>query len=402
MPPKMDYPTISAVFSADWNIFGFDPNGLLAYLVAYFFGPQFRPATLGHLPRWVGEVLPPRYGPPGPQQAARLPLGWKPNPPPLYYGVPSGPYLPSPKTFSPSGFASMLRPHPRAPIGFVSEAKSEDTGEIRKRSMTLWKTYLGTAFNVTIRFACGAGARLGYFIVPSDIEWWIFRSKICKRLGANSATARLAYRQFHDVLYGSLCLLRGAGDWDGAMDKMREADAENANVELEIVDVVATKVRHCGAFIPVSPLILAWQTTSRGRKRPQVGTQAAGHLSDRGIPIETFYFQYPHIEDLLKLLDNEADGYVAGWSLNGLNLREMLRRARMERMDDFVLTSPRTLHVTCGIPAKAVNLLYLGATKMIKLVHMEMETEIREIRELREEYARGQERDASSRSSVEA
>jgi hypothetical protein len=198
----MDYPTISAVFSADWNIFGFDPNRLLAYLVAYFFGPQFRPAMLGHLPQWVGEVLPPCYGTPGPQQAARLPLGWKPNPPPLYYGVPSGPYLPSPKTFSPSGFASMLCPHPRAPIGFVSEAKSEDTGETHKCSMTLWKTYLETVFNVTIRFACGAGACLGYFIVPSDIEWWTFHSKVCKHLGANSATACLAYWQFHDVLYG--------------------------------------------------------------------------------------------------------------------------------------------------------------------------------------------------------
>jgi hypothetical protein len=75
------------------------------------------------------------------------------------------------------------------------------------------------------------------------MEWWTFRSKICRRLRVKNATACLAYHQFHDVLYRSLCPLRGAEDWADALDKMCEADEENANVELEIIDVVETHVR---------------------------------------------------------------------------------------------------------------------------------------------------------------
>jgi hypothetical protein len=105
----------------------------------------------------------------------------------------------------------------------------------------------------------------------------------------------------------------------------------------------------------------------------------------------------------LKLLDNELDGYVSGWSWNGHNLRDTLRKAHMERMDDFVMTSPRDLHLSYGIPAQAIEMLYLGAEKMIRIVHLEMETEIKDIRELREEYAHGQAREEeNSRSSVEA
>lgn len=125
----MDAPSVDVVFSADWNIFGYDPNGLLAYLVAYFFGPDWLPETFDHLPRWVGEVNPPRYGPPGPQQAKSLPLGWKCKPPPLYYGECSGPYLPPPRFFRPSAFASMIRPHPRVPEAVRKEKPTEDKGE---------------------------------------------------------------------------------------------------------------------------------------------------------------------------------------------------------------------------------------------------------------------------------
>jgi hypothetical protein len=127
----MEAPSFAVVFSADWNIFGYDPNGLLAYLVAYFFGPQWIPNTFNHLPMWVGNIQPPCYGPPGPQQTAHLPLNWEANPPPLYYGVPSGLYLPPPRTFSPSAFAFMLSPHPRAPVCLVPEDKEDDdTGEM--------------------------------------------------------------------------------------------------------------------------------------------------------------------------------------------------------------------------------------------------------------------------------
>lgn len=67
--------------------------------------------------------------------------------------------------------------------------------------------------------------------------WWDFRGKVCKHMGVRYATARLAYRQFHDILYGSLCRLRGSVDWAEAMIKMKIASNENATTELEIIDV---------------------------------------------------------------------------------------------------------------------------------------------------------------------
>lgn len=125
----MEAPSLDEVFSADWNIFGYDPNGLLAYLVAYFFGPDWLPETFDHLPRWVGEVKPPRYGPPGPHQAAHIPPGWKCTPPPLYYGEPSRPYLPPPRIFRPSAFASLMRPHPRLPVDLEQRKTGRAGGE---------------------------------------------------------------------------------------------------------------------------------------------------------------------------------------------------------------------------------------------------------------------------------
>lgn len=93
-------------------------------------------------------------------------------------------------------------------------------------------------FLITIRY--GHGGKQRCFRIRSDADWWAFRLKACKRLGANPATARLAYRQLRDVLYGSLCRLRGAGDWKGAMLKMKEADEENAATQLEVVNVAGT------------------------------------------------------------------------------------------------------------------------------------------------------------------
>lgn len=125
----MNAPSLDVIFSADWNIFGYDPNGLLAHLVAYFFGPDWLPDTFSHLPRWTGEVKPPRYGPPGPQQTPHLPPGWKCTPPPLYYGVVSGPYLPPPRIFRPSVFAALMRAHPRVPLNLEKKVTGENNGE---------------------------------------------------------------------------------------------------------------------------------------------------------------------------------------------------------------------------------------------------------------------------------
>lgn len=132
------------------------------------------------------------------------------------------------------------------------------------------------------------------------------------------------------------------------------------------------------------------QTTSRGTstKRPIARSPASAHLSDRGLDIETYYFTYPKVEDLLKLLDNEVDGFVAGWSYKGISLCEMLKSVGMVNVEDFVMTSPLVLHTSCGIPVRAVELLYIGAEKMIRVVHKEMAHEIKDLREHREAYAR--------------
>lgn len=122
--PHTNMATLShtTIFNADWNIFGYDPNGLLAHLVAHFFG-LWIPDTFDHLPQWEGEVQPPRYGPPSPQQAKRLPVGWEPTLPLLYYGEPSAPYLPAPRKFRPSAFASMMNLRPMAPLSSTEKPK---------------------------------------------------------------------------------------------------------------------------------------------------------------------------------------------------------------------------------------------------------------------------------------
>jgi hypothetical protein len=58
----------------------------------------------------------------------------------------------------------------------------------------------------------------------------------------------------------------------------------------------------------------------------------------------------------------------------------------MERMDDFVMMAPLDLHMSCGIPVKAVELLYTGAEKMIRMTCHAMAHEIKDIWELREAY----------------
>lgn len=131
---------------------------------------------------------------------------------------------------------------------------------------------------------------------------------------------------------------------------------------------------------------LGLELTSRGNKRPLVCTPVSAHLSDRGINVETYYFSYPTIEDLLKLVDNEEDGLVSGWTWRGAKLEQLLRQAGMVRMDDFVTTSPLALHLSCGIPTRGVELLYMGAEKMIHLFHRQMAPEIKDIRDLKEEY----------------
>lgn len=70
---------------ADYNAFGRDPNGWLAFLAAFFWGPGFVPWYT--VQQFVGRPEPPRFGPPAPYQRNHLPQGWEPRVPPNFYGV---------------------------------------------------------------------------------------------------------------------------------------------------------------------------------------------------------------------------------------------------------------------------------------------------------------------------
>lgn len=70
---------------ADYNAFGPDPTGRLAFLAAFFWGPAFVPVYT--IQQFGGPPEPPRFGPPAPYQRGCLPEGWKPRAPPNFYGV---------------------------------------------------------------------------------------------------------------------------------------------------------------------------------------------------------------------------------------------------------------------------------------------------------------------------
>ena len=95
---------------ADYNAFGYDPQGHVASLAAYFYGPAWVPEDYSHLPSFANILIqPPRYGAPAPQQLHTLPLDFVMCLPPCYFGPPNPPYLPGPNTFSRDNFAAILR-----------------------------------------------------------------------------------------------------------------------------------------------------------------------------------------------------------------------------------------------------------------------------------------------------
>ena len=98
-----------ADIDSEYNAFGYDPFGIVAHLCHYFFGPEWRPTTNGHLDGLPITKGRPRYGQPSPHQARLLPVSFTFRPPPLYFGTPTaGSYIDGPLNFEPCIFAALL------------------------------------------------------------------------------------------------------------------------------------------------------------------------------------------------------------------------------------------------------------------------------------------------------
>jgi hypothetical protein len=88
---------------ADYNVFGRDPDGRIAFLAALFFGPNWVPLCPHQ--QFSGPPEPPRYGPPAQYQLQCLPKGFVAAPPPNYFSSrPSLPFRPSSPLSPPAGF----------------------------------------------------------------------------------------------------------------------------------------------------------------------------------------------------------------------------------------------------------------------------------------------------------
>lgn len=95
---------------ANYNALGRDPDGTMAWLVAFFFGPWLPPVP-AHV--FAGPPEPPRYGHPAQYQTACLPEGFKPQFPKIHGLDPSqtsvDDYLEPPAEWTPATFAALLQ-----------------------------------------------------------------------------------------------------------------------------------------------------------------------------------------------------------------------------------------------------------------------------------------------------
>ncbi|RDB27586.1 hypothetical protein Hypma_003885 [Hypsizygus marmoreus] len=105
---------------ANYNAFGRDPNGRLAFLASFFYGPEYVPKIT--IQQFGGPAEPPRYGPPARYQLHCLPVGFQPQRPPNFLDPDNldaednnlldldpdeSPYLDPPAVFYPSMFAAL-------------------------------------------------------------------------------------------------------------------------------------------------------------------------------------------------------------------------------------------------------------------------------------------------------
>lgn len=97
--------------------------------------------------------------------------------------------------------------------------------------------------------------------------------------------------------------------------------------------------------------------------------------------IDTYYFTYPAVDDLLQLLDTVLGD--DGRHFIDDRERQGLRIAGLTNVDDFVLISPVDLCLVSRIWPEKVNLLFAFAKDMIDDVHFEERRVIREVEDIR-------------------
>lgn len=241
---------------ADYNIFGYDPEGRMASLAAMFYGPAWQPVVQDNLLSFTDIVVaPPRYGAPCPQQLPALPQDFVPRLPPCYWGPPDPGYLAGPNTFNRDNFAAILlrhaedQPPPEENLEVQYGRRILNglpVGEVkhrgRCRATVTWNLHLMTlVFWVPVYYVLNNALHRIEFTIMSDMAWSEFRQISCKRLQIDPTQGKLGYKLYLEgYAESSPKALDNEVDWHNAMLKVGDLFENCSDVELEIVKLDCT------------------------------------------------------------------------------------------------------------------------------------------------------------------
>lgn len=227
--------------TSNTNAFGHDIDGRLTHLIQHLFG-IWTPHVV-HRPRFTGpHHSPPRYGPPSTEQIPWLPIGFRPQNPPLYYGSPSAPYLPPPLFYDSAVFSGLVsRPQRHQLSG----------GKLIQANATVVRTaaegmclhiqfeicscllFLVYVFKTFYR----VGTTIHEFKVPTNIACHLFERIIRLYLGTRTSGGRIGYRVIRDGSSEELRHLREPSDWQRILLGIRRAAEQSQCEGLEICNV---------------------------------------------------------------------------------------------------------------------------------------------------------------------
>lgn len=214
----------------------------------------------------------------------------------------------------------------------------------------------------------------------TNMTWKTFRQVAYRRLGLDTAHARLAYRLYVDGYSepGALTGLVNENGWHKLIDDIGEEFTYSNDVELEILDVNNA----VSSTVILLQEILQLQYTQRPKGNAKnsghvwhnsIGPRARHSLSSRAPDVETYAFFYPSV------LFDLPEGYEGVTSEE----IEIIRGAGVQNADDFTFLSPLNLCLTTGIAPGKIVALYCWADEMIAGVHKEQKETIVELKALR-------------------